>query len=59
MVCALKIRKATNFSSEEVYLYVILAVDRIWLNTDLQLFGFNLQILVSAEIASELLGLMC
>ena len=42
-----------------MYLYPILAVERIWIDTDLQLFGLNMQILVIAEIASGLLGLVC
>ena len=60
MVCVLRIKEATTSPrKKKVYLYMILAVERIRIDTDLQLFGLNLQILVTAEIASELLRLVC
>jgi len=54
-ICALRIRKATSDSSEEC-LDLILTAEMIWI--DIHLFSLNLQILVTAEIASELLGLV-
>jgi len=41
VVCALRIRKATPFSLKKVYLYLILAMERIWIDIDFQLFSLN------------------
>ena len=40
------------------FLYLTLAVEWTWICIDLQLFDLNLQILVSVEIISKLLGLI-
>ena len=43
---------------KEGLLYLTMAMEWIWIDTDLQLFDLNLQILVTAKVVSRLLGLM-
>ena len=53
VVCALRIREAIPFSLEnEMYLYLIEVVEEIWIDADLQLFGLNPVILITAWVES-------
>ena len=52
VVCALRTRKATFSLEKEEYLYLILMVERMWIDVDLQLFGLNLLILITVEVVS-------
>ena len=59
-VCALRIKGVTSISSKnEMYLYLTKAVEWKWTDRALLLFSLNLLILVSPEIVSLLLGLVC
>ena len=54
----MRIREATSFSLEEAHLYLTKAVEWMWIDADLSLFGLNLLILVTTEIVFRLLGLV-
>jgi len=58
-VYAMRINKAISFLIGEGGIFILTkAVEWMWIDADLQLFGLNLLIIVTAETVSSLLGLV-